>query len=546
MEIKTAEEQAGAKRATTLQGIILAAAAAFCSEGILAIQLEGQSLFGSIARTAIVFLSIYTIHRFARESLRTYKPSPKDLATLTLVLVASIVIIWLGQILSIGLATYASTTSFFSSVSETTLQYAIPYAGGALLIQAILGIHFGLVFSLSLALIIGVYSQSDPIKVAYVLITCIMACLSFSRFRSRSAYLRAGFYIALIALPFALGSIVIEGSMSPADIAVRLGSALVCGMLSAFLVAGFTPILEYLGGYVTDMRLIEMATIDHPLLKELSIQAPGTWNHSMVMGMMSEAAADAIGANAVLARVGAYFHDIGKMKKPLYFVENQGGGENRHDKLSTSMSALIIRSHVKDGIELAQKHKLPLPIIDMIPQHHGSSVIEYFYDKACKEAEEAGEDPAEVDKSLYSYPGPKPQVKEAGILMLADGIEAAARTLSDPSQDRIQGMVQKMINKVFASGQLNECDLTLRDLHLIAKSFTRVLSSIYHQRIAYAEPAEKGTEKGDKEKPQAEKKVNGKKNEELASRNTDQDESKESESDESEDGDTEDLKRLGI
>ncbi|MEY4699855.1 MAG: hypothetical protein RL326_42, partial [Pseudomonadota bacterium] len=229
----------------------------------------------------------------------------------------------------------------------------------------------------------------------------------------------------------------------------------------------------------------------HPLLKELSIQAPGTWNHSMVIGMMVESAADAIGANPVVCRVGAYFHDIGKTKKPVYFVENQNPGENRHDKLSPSMSALIIRSHVKDGIELARRHKLPKVIEDMIPQHHGTSVIDYFYDKARKEAEESGRSPEEVDRSLYQYPGPKPQTREAGLLMLADGIEAAARTLSEPSQDRIQGLVQKMLNKVFASGELNECDLTLQDLHCIAKCFTRVLTGIYHQRIAYAEPAEK-------------------------------------------------------
>jgi len=211
----------------------------------------------------------------------------------------------------------------------------------------------------------------------------------------------------------------------------------------------------------------------------------------MVMGMMAEAAADAIGANPTLSRVSAYFHDVGKVKKPLYFVENQERGENRHDKLSPSMSALIIRAHVKDGIELARKHGLPKALEDMIPQHHGTSLIEYFYEKARTDAQEAGQDPDTVDPSHYSYPGPKPQTREAGLLMLADGIEAATRTLSEPTHDRIQGAVQKIVNKVFASGQLDECELTLKDLHGIAKAFTRILTGIYHQRIAYAEPAEK-------------------------------------------------------
>ena len=319
--------------------------------------------------------------------------------------------------------------------------------------------------------------------------------MSLSRLRSRSAMVKAGLNIGIISIPFALGLTLLDGRFLTIDVAIQLFSAVLGGVLCYVIASGAIPLVEALGGYVTDMRLLEMATLDHPLLKELSIQAPGTWNHSMVMGMMVEAAADSIGANPVLSRVGSYFHDIGKIKKPIYFVENQGGQENRHNKLSTSMSALIIRSHVKDGIDLARKHKIPNVIVDMIPQHHGTNLIEYFYEKAKKEAEEAEGEPVEVDESLYSYPGPKPQTKEAGILMLADGIEAAVRTIPEPTHDRIQGLVQKMINKVFRSGQLNECDLTLKDLHQIAACFTRVLSGIYHQRIAYAEPAEKGVEK---------------------------------------------------
>jgi len=322
-------------------------------------------------------------------------------------------------------------------------------------------------------------------------------------------------------------------------------------------VAGVAPVIEYIGGYVTDMTLIEIATLDHPLLKQLSIQAPGTWNHSMVMGMMVESAAQAINANAVLGRVSCYYHDIGKAKNPLYFVENQMRGENRHDKLSPSMSALIIKSHVKDGIKMAQEYKLPEVIIDMIPQHHGTALIEYFYDKACKEVGEAGlgED---VDKNLYRYPGPKPQTKEAGILMLADGIEAACRTISDPTLDRIQGLVQKMINKVFASGELDECELTLKELHEIAKCFTRVLTGIYHQRIAYSEPAEKTNEKNtqDTETSKEIKVINSsestenqkkrKKSQAMEGKPTDPKEESEGKDKEGKGADGEDLKRLGL
>jgi hypothetical protein len=300
--------------------------------------------------------------------------------------------------------------------------------------------------------------------------------------------MRAGLYISLLSLIFATVSIFLNPEIKIDELPIRYISGIFGALFAALLAVGLLPLVEHLGSFVTDMRLMEIATLDHPLLKELSIQAPGTWNHSNIMGMMAETAADSVGANAWLARVGAYFHDIGKMRKPLYFVENQVSGENRHDKLSPSMSALIIRSHVKDGLELARKHNLPRVIMDMIEQHHGTSPIEYFYDKALKEAQAEGKD---VDKAHYCYPGPRPQTREAGILMLADCIEAASRTMSEPTSDRIQGMVQKMINKVFASGQLNECELTLADLHKIAKCFCRVLSGIYHHRISYSEPAEK-------------------------------------------------------
>ena len=206
------------------------------------------------------------------------------------------------------------------------------------------------------------------------------------------------------------------------------------GLFCYLIASGLTPILEHLGNYVTDMRLIEIATLDHPLLNELSIQASGTWNHSMVMGMMGEMASDLVGANPVRVRTGAYFHDIGKIKKTMYFIENQQGEDNPHDKLTPSMSALIIKSHVKEGVEMAQKYKLPSLVIDMIKEHHGTSLIEYFYNKALNDQKDNAE---EVDELLYRYPGPKPQSKEAGILMLADCIEASVRALPEHTKDNI-------------------------------------------------------------------------------------------------------------
>jgi len=228
--------------------------------------------------------------------------------------------------------------------------------------------------------------------------------------------------------------------------------------------------------------LLELANLNHPLLRELVIRAPGTYHHSHLVGILAEAAAVAISTNPLLVRVAAYYHDIGKIRKPLYFTENMRDGDSRHDKLSPHMSALIVQSHVKDGLELAKEAKIPKVIYDMIPQHHGTKMISFFYDKAKKTADpELGK----LEEKDFRYPGPKPQTREAGILMLADSTEAAARSLKEKTPMAIQEIVEGVVNKSFSEGQLNECDLTLKDLNEIAKEFSKILIGIYHQRIEY-------------------------------------------------------------
>jgi hypothetical protein len=224
------------------------------------------------------------------------------------------------------------------------------------------------------------------------------------------------------------------------------------------------------------------------VLRNLLISAPGTYHHSILVGILAEAAAEAIQANPLLARVSAYYHDVGKIKKPLYFVENQKSGENKHDRLLPSMSSLIIISHVKDGIEIARQYRLGRPLQDIISQHHGTSCINYFYQKA-KELQDNDDQP--VTDREFRYPGPKPQTKEAGIVMLADAVQATSKTLTDPAPSRIQGMVQRIINNIFVDGQLDECELTLNDLHLIGESFNRILNGIFHSRIEYPDSTDK-------------------------------------------------------
>lgn len=470
---------------------------AIVAEVMLGVFLPELPLVYRCARALGVAFALVTIHIGAREVWSRGAWSEGTGYTVVYILTAiSVVCSSCVKVILLALAQYGNSRMVHSDIVETSITFLLPYTMSVLVVQSTLGTRFAIIAGLVAAIVFGAYTSHVSLVVGIILSSCVAGALAFRRVRSRSSYIRAGLTIGFAMLPFGCVSLVLEPSPSVVDGVVRIVGCFVGGCMSSLIAVIATPFVEYFGGYASDMRLIEMATLDHPLLKELSVQAPGTWNHSMVIGMMVESAANAIGANPVVCRVGAYFHDIGKTTKPLYFVENQAPDDNRHNKLNPSMSALIIRSHVKDGVELARQHKVPQVIVDMIPQHHGTSVIEYFYEKARKEVEELGGDPDEVDRSLYQYPGPKPQTREAGLLMLADGIEAAARTLSDPSQDRIQGLVQKMLNKVFASGELNECDLTLRDLHEIARCFTRVLTGIYHQRIAYAEPAEK-VETGD-------------------------------------------------
>jgi hypothetical protein len=254
-------------------------------------------------------------------------------------------------------------------------------------------------------------------------------------------------------------------------------------VFSLLLVLGLSPVLEMVFGYTSRFRLMELMSLEQPLLQELMVAAPGTYHHSIIVANMVEAAARAIGANALLAKVAALYHDIGKLRNPQYFIENQFGKENKHDKLSPSMSALILIGHVKKGVELAREHKLGDEIAALIGQHHGMTLIAYFYHKAQEQAEAKGEEPVREDE--FRYPGPKPQSKEAGIIMLADAIEASSRTLVDPTSSRIKGHIQSIVRKLYNEGELDGSELTLKDLTLASDTFHRILTGIFHHRIEY-------------------------------------------------------------
>jgi hypothetical protein len=287
-----------------------------------------------------------------------------------------------------------------------------------------------------------------------------------------------------------------DGSLS-FDALVPVAAAFISGLLAATAATGILPVFEHVFEEITDMRLIELASSDNPLLKQLALQSPGTFYHSVMMSNLAEAAGDVIGANGLQCRVMALYHDLGKMLRPSYFAENQRGG-NVHDRLPPELSARIIFAHIKDGIDIARKHRLGRPILNAITQHQGTTLLRVFYLKALERAKTTG---TTVDEAEFRYPGPRPRTRESGVLLLADSIEAATRALKNPSPADLTDRVHKVVAEKLADGQLDDCELTMRDIARIEAAFVRVLTlGVYHSRIEYPplpQPAEPGGTKRD-------------------------------------------------
>ncbi len=357
--------------------------------------------------------------------------------------------------------------------------YLIPIPLVAILITVLVDLGTSLVSTVFLSLLVGVVTGFNfPVFVVGLAVGMVSA-YSVRTVRRRYDFYRPALYGSLAYL---LAVVVIESMRytETEHIIMAAGYGMINAIVSAILCVGFLPVFESLFGFTTDLTLLELSNFNHPLLKRLSLEAPGTYHHSIVIGNLAEAAAEAIGANALLARVGAYYHDIGKMEKPEYFIENLRHTKSKHDKLSPSMSALILERHVKGGKELALEHNLPDAVIDFIEQHHGTTVMTFFYHKALKQSPDE-----DVTEEEYRYPGPKPQTRETAILMLADSVEAVTRTLEDPKPGRVRAAIEKVVTDKFLAGQLEECNLTLRDLHRIQEAFLKILLGVFHQRIDY-------------------------------------------------------------
>jgi len=363
-------------------------------------------------------------------------------------------------------------------------EYLIPITIASMLLTVLLDLEVGLISTFALSLLLGIVNLFD-FKLAFICIVAgTLACYSVKEVTHRYRFYRPMLFISFAYVVFIYFTESLKLS-SPGAVLTLSGYGLFNGLISPILTIGLLPIFESIFDVTTDITLLELSDLNRPLIKRLSLEAPGTYHHSIIVANLAEAAAKAIGANVLLARVGAYYHDIGKIEKPEYFVENQTGTKNKHEKLSPSMSALILESHVKEGAEMAQEANLPKSVLDFIQEHHGTTLMSYFYNKAL----EQGATQELMDE--YRYPGPKPRSKETAIVMLADAVEAASRTLDDPKPSRIKSLIKKIIDSKLQAGELADSNLTFRELSAIQQSFLPVLISVFHPRIEYPEPAEK-------------------------------------------------------
>lgn len=417
---------------------------------------------------------------------RTVREQNRALLFMALLLVALLLVAQSSSLLVDSLSANRA-----SQITSGSMIYGLPLASGPMVVCLCLGWELALAFSVLLAVCSAIIFQSDLTLFLYFLMNGALAAYWIRDCRERKVFVKAGTKLGLVNALIVTAIHVFNGELSGLRLPWDWVFAFLGGIGSGIVTAGIVPLAEIAFDFTTDIKLLELANLDRPILKKLLLEAPGTYHHSVVVGSMVEAAASEIGANPLLAKVCGYYHDIGKLRKPLYFIENQSDGKNLHDRLAPSMSSLILVAHVKAGVEIARDNRLGQTIVDTIEQHHGTSLITYFYNKAIQRK---GEEAVNIDD--FRYPGPRPQSRETALVMLADQVEAASRSVSNPTPSRIRGLVQKLINKTFSDGQLDNCELTLKDLHEIAKSFTKILTAMYHYRIEYPESRLADGEKG--------------------------------------------------
>ncbi len=370
------------------------------------------------------------------------------------------------------------------SSNENWRAEVIPIVIFAIVVAITYRIELAIFLSAMVSLIYAVLHGFGLGEFVILTIASSTAALLCRTIRSRTKLVYVGLAVAAIVFPTVIGVQYLLGQPFSNSLLVESAWFAANAALAGLVVTATLPFFEHTFDIQTDINLLELSDANHPLLKELVQRAPGTYNHSINVASISEAAAEAIGANGLLCRVGAYFHDIGKLRKPDYFIENQAGGENKHDDLNPAMSTLVIIAHVKEGAEMARQNNLPQRIIDLIEQHHGTTLVSYFYNRATRQSE-VDEDSTEVQEIDYRYPGPKPQTREAAVMMLADAVESASRALREPTPSRIENLVNDIAKKKLDDGQFEECELTFQELHTIQENLIKSLNAMYHARVKY-------------------------------------------------------------
>lgn len=401
------------------------------------------------------------------------------------------------EVMVIIILLLAKIIDVLPAVNHVYLPYLLPVAVASILISVLLNTQMAIMATVFISFLSALVFNNDYNVALLGFVSGLVGIFSVLRVSQRNDLVRAGFNVSGVLVFLVSGFTLINPVDNWWNLLGNIGIALANGVLVAIFANGLLPYLENIFGLTSSVKFLELSNPSNPLLSRMVFEAPGTYNHSLVVANLAETAANNIGADSLLARVGSYYHDIGKLRRPYFFIENYIGNENPHEKLSPNLSALIIKTHVKDGVELAKENKLPSQIIDIIQQHHGTGLISYFYQQALEANIDSHDN---IEEGDFRYDGPKPQSKEAAIVMLADVVEAAVRSknFNRANLNRLEGLIRELVKEKLIEGQLDESDLSLGDLDIITESFVKILAGIYHQRVEYPENILKEMKRADK------------------------------------------------
>ena len=447
-------------------------------------QIGEQPLFTYLMISIGIYFILVTIYFSSRKVLTEFKPSVKDIAFFAAMLGILVFTSWVWAQVADSLG---ERFDVFEKEGTQALGYVMPVAAIAMVIGMMMPVEVALVFSILAAIFSGIVLGGGLTLTVAFFIGSLFGITNAHRATTRGYLLRTGVLVGLIQGVAAIVLSLIVGryqEIEGSKFALFGATGFLGGLLSGPVCIALAPVAEFLFSHSTGIKLLELASLNHPLLKELVVKAPGTYQHSTMTASLAEAGAEAIGANALLAKVAAMYHDVGKIEMPQYFIENLPDQESAHGRLEPQLSAKIIIAHVREGVELAKKYKISQSVIDIISQHHGTSLVRFFYHRA-KELENP--EMERVEEIQFRYPSEKPRTPEAAIVMMADVVEAATRTLKNPSYTRIQEAVRELIQEILRDGQLDECGLTFRQLSAVIDAFTRLLVATFHQRIEYPE-----------------------------------------------------------